>query len=150
MKKEQRQEILRVIGDYLSDPHVQQMKDYIQHGSVTTYRHSVNVVKLAYYLNERFGLHADLEVLLPAALLHDFYLYDWHDRPNFDLHGYRHPARAEKNAIEILNVNERVGSAIRTHMWPLTLFKRPRSTEAWIVCAADKLASLSETLWMRK
>ena len=149
MTSEQRESIIRVIGDLLTDQNVRKMKEYVQHGSVTTYRHSVNVVKMAYLLNDRFHLNADLEVLLTAALLHDFYLYDWHDKPLSDLHGYRHPARAAENAVRIFGVNDHVQAAIRTHMWPFTLFKFPHSEEAWIVCIADKLSSMAETLWMR-
>ena len=134
-----------MIAPYLNDPHVQQMKNYIQHGNITTYRHVVNVVKTAYFLDKKYGLGADPEILLPAALLHDFYLYDWHKTPMFDLHGYRHPKRAAEKAASVFDPDEAVLSAIRTHMWPLTLFKIPRSREAWIIC----ITSLAETLWMR-
>ena len=149
MTKEDKRIIYRTIKPYLKDPHVQSMKEFIQHGSVTTYRHAINVVKMAYLMDKKLHTGADREVLLTAALLHDFYLYDWHDRPNGDLHGYRHPRRAAKKAVEIFDVDERVRSAIETHMWPFTLFKLPRSREAWLVCYADKLSSMAETLWMR-
>ena len=149
MKNEDKQEILAVIGEYLPHPDVQEMKEFIQHGSVTTYRHVVNVVKLAYILDKKTGKKADRKVLLTAALLHDFYGYDWHDKPLSDLHGYRHPHRAAVRAGEILGADESVQAAIETHMWPFTLLKLPMSREAWLVCMADKLASLSETLWMR-
>ena len=150
MTSGEKQEILAVIGKYLASEEVQEMKRYIQHGSVTTYRHVVNVVKLAYIIDEKYGSKSDREVLLTAALFHDFYGYDWHKRPIGDLHGYRHPHRAAERAGEIFGVDEHVKSAIESHMWPFTLTKVPRSREAWIVCMADKLASLSETLWMRK
>ena len=150
MTSTEKREILAVIGKYLNDPHVQQMKEYIQHGSISTYKHAINVTKIAYRINKKLGLNADLEVLLTAALLHDFYLYDWHDRPNGDLHGYKHPKRAVKKAVEIFDVNEEVQAAIESHMWPLTLRSKPKSPEAWIVCSADKIASTCETLWMRK
>lgn len=150
MNKNDKQEILAVIGRYLRDPQVQEMKTFIQHGNVSTYLHVVNVVKLSYILDRRLGSKSDPEVLLTAALLHDFYGYDWHEKPWSDLHGYRHPHRAAVNAGEVFGVGEDVQAAIETHMWPFTLFKVPRSREAWLVCMADKLASLSETLWMRR
>ena len=149
MPAEDKQEIRDVIGTLLKSDEVRQMKDYVQHGSVSTYRHVVNVVKLAYILDEKLGNKSDREVLLTAALLHDFYGYDWHEKPLSDLHGYKHPHRAAERARDIFQVDERVASAIETHMWPFTLTKLPRSREAWIVCFADKMASLSETLWMR-
>ncbi|MBO6109028.1 MAG: HD domain-containing protein [Eubacterium sp.] len=150
MKKEDKKRIKAVIGKYIRDPHVQQMKEYIQHGNVTTYSHVISVVKMSFYLNKRLGLGADEEVLFTAALLHDFYLYDWHDKPLTDLHGYRHPYRAAENAKKIFDVNDKVYGAILTHMWPFTLFKLPKTKEAWIVCMADKLSSMAETLWLRK
>ncbi len=149
MTSEQKKVIKSVIGKYLDSPYVQKMKEYIQHGNVTTYRHSVNVVKMSYLLNEKLHMNADLEVLLTAALLHDFYLYDWHDRPTGDLHGYKHPARAAKNAVRFFGVDKRVQDAIISHMWPLTFFSIPVSKEARILCYADKLTSMAETLWMR-
>ncbi|MBR1874193.1 MAG: HD domain-containing protein [Eubacterium sp.] len=149
MTSNEKQEILDVIGKYLEHPRVQEMKEYIQHGSVSTYKHVVNVTKIAYRLDKKLHLGNDREVLLTAALLHDFYLYDWHDKPYSDLHGYRHPARAAKNAEEIFGVDERVISAIESHMWPFTLTKIPKSREAWTVCMADKIATVIETLWMR-
>ena len=149
MTSTEKQEILDVIGKYLEHPRVQEMRDYIQHGSISTYKHVVNVTKIAYRLDKKYGLGADREVLLTAALLHDFYLYDWHDKPYSDLHGYRHPARAAEKAVTVFKVDDRVKSAIQTHMWPFTLRKIPKSREAWIVCMADKIASMMETLWMR-
>ncbi len=149
MTSEDKQEIHAVIGQLLKSDDVRQMKEYIQHGNVTTYRHVVNVVKLAYIMDEKLGAKSDRKVLLTAALLHDFYGYDWHEKPLNDLHGYRHPHRAAKRAKDIFDVDEKVLAAIETHMWPFTLTKLPRSREAWIVCMADKMASLSETLWMR-
>ena len=149
MTSEDKQEIRDVIGRYLSNDEVRQMKEYVQHGSITTYRHVVNVVKLAYIIDEKLGKKSDREVLLTSALLHDFYGYDWHEKPLSDLHGYRHPHRAAQRAKEVFDVDDKVQSAIETHMWPFTLTKIPCSREAWIVCLADKMASLSETLWMR-
>ena len=149
MTATEKHEILDIIGDYLAHPRVQEMKDYVQHGSVSTYKHVVNVTKIAYRLDKRFHLGNDKEVLLTAALLHDFYLYDWHDKPYSDLHGFRHPKRAADNALEMFGVDDRVRSAIESHMWPFTLLTIPKSTEAWTVCMADKIATMIETLWMR-
>ena len=43
MTSTEKQEILDVIGKYLEHPRVQEMRDYIQHGSISTYKHVVNV-----------------------------------------------------------------------------------------------------------
>lgn len=151
MQKEDKEEILHVIEPYLLHEKVQEMKNFIQHGQVTTYRHVIGVVKMCYLLNKKFNLNADLRVLLTGALLHDFYLYDWHESGgNHNLHGFTHPGSACKKAVEYFDVDEDVRHLIRTHMWPLVPVPVPRTREAWILCAADKLSSLAETLWMRK
>ncbi|MCR4604418.1 MAG: HD domain-containing protein [Eubacterium sp.] len=151
MNKSDKKIITDIIGDMIKEEHVQQMKEYIQHGNITTYKHCINVVKLCYILDKKFDLNADPYVLLNGALLHDFYLYDWHKEGlKHGLHGYTHPDTAADKAIEIFDVDEKTESIIRSHMWPLTLFHPPKSKEGWILCVADKLSSMAETLWMRK
>lgn len=102
-------------------------------------------------LNRKFRIGADEEKLAVGALLHDFYLYDWHDDDggSHRLHGFTHPEQARQNAVEIFDIDEKEQEIIRTHMWPLTLNAIPKSREAAIVCLADKWCSLQETLFMR-
>ena len=149
MKSEDRKAILGVIEKYLWHDEIREMKEFVQHGEISTYKHVINVVKLCYIIDKKFGLNADKEVLLTAALLHDFYGYDWHECKLSELHGFKHPLIAADRAKKVFGVSEHVQDAIRSHMWPFTLLHVPRSKEAWILCAADKLASMSETLWMR-
>ena len=54
------------------------MREFIQHGDVTTYQHCKNVVVVSCWINHRFHLGADETTLAVGAFLHDFYLYDWH------------------------------------------------------------------------
>ena len=96
-----------------------------------------------------FHLKTDEEVLVRAALLHDYYLYDWHDHGDH-LHGYHHPFIAAENAARDFHVSDKEQECIRTHMWPLNIKRPPASKEAAIICIADKLCSLDETLRMRK
>lgn len=132
------------------DERVQQMRGFIQHGSITTYDHCVSVTKLSLGINRALRLNADKKVLVKGAMLHDFYLYDWHeDDPSHRLHGYIHAARAAKNAKKHFGIDRKVHHVIYVHMWPLNLTRLPMSREAWIVCAADKLVSIKETLFMR-
>lgn len=132
-------------------PEVQAMKRYTQHGRVSTYEHCQRVTERSYWLSRRLGWRVDEEALVTGALLHDFYLYDWHDkRPGGKLHGFTHPAAACENARRVFDIGEKEQGIIRSHMWPLTLFHAPVCREAWLVSLADKWCSLEETLAGRK
>ncbi len=81
----------------------------------------------------------------------DFYLYDWHHKDNgtHRLHGFTHAARACRNAQTYLGIDHRTAKVIYCHMWPLNPTRIPTSREAWVVCIADKLAALQETVCRR-
>ena len=130
---------------------VQQMGNYMQHGSVSTLEHCKRVTRLSFAIRDWIRLRVNEDTLLMGAMLHDFYLYDWHmeDDGSHHLHGLIHADRARRNAEKYFSVDEKVQQVILTHMWPLNLTRIPRSSEAWIVCAADKLASIQETLFLR-
>ena len=85
-------------------------------------------------------------------MLHDYFLYDWHDKYHRDvkhLHGFYHPGIALKNALKEYKLTEREKDIIKKHMWPLTVVP-PQCREAWIVTAADKYCSLLETMKFHK
>lgn len=94
----EREQLYAIVEKYDHHPDVQRMREYIQHGSVTTYQHCKNVALVSFWLNRRLHLHADETSLAVGALLHDFYLYDWHTtgtfhglRRLFEMHGFSHP-----------------------------------------------------------
>ncbi len=134
----------------IRDPKVQEMKHYIQHGNVTTYEHAKSVTRMCFYLNRRFHLHADEDALIRGAMLHDFYLYDWHDGKLIrKIHGFQHPRIARENAVQYFDITIREQKMIQSHMWPLTIARIPTNREAWILCFADKYVSTHETLFCR-
>ena len=147
--KQQRLDAL--LRKYRNDAKVLEMKKYLQHGTVSTYDHVERVTKLCFLINRRWHLGADERALVIGAFMHDFYLYDWHENDrSHRLHGYHHPDTSCENAVTYFQIGELVQHMIRTHMWPLTITKLPRSREAWILCLVDKYISTEETFAMRK
>ena len=141
-------EILKEIKD---DERTQDMKNYVQHGRISTYEHCESVTDLSYKINRNLHLKANEDTLLKGAMLHDFYLYDWHnyDDGSHKLHGFSHPKTASVNAKKYFGVSREVEHVISSHMWPLTFRNFPKSREAWIVCIADKCVAIRETLFAR-
>ena len=101
----EREQLYAILEKYDQNPKVQQMREFIQHGDVTTYQHCKNVVLVSCWLNHRLHLGADETSLAVGAFLHDFYLYDWHKKGTFhgvrrlfEMHGFSHPGCACVNA----------------------------------------------------
>lgn len=132
----------------LANKKVQLMKKFTQHGDISCYEHCIMVSLYAYMYAKKLKMKVNVESLVKGALLHDFFLYDWHDKaftPD-GLHGFSHPYTAERNASHTFRLSLRERNIISDHMWPLTLTHVPVSREAWLVCMADKYCSLKETL----
>ncbi len=128
------------------------LSKYIQHGNTNIYIHSRNVAYLSYiiarFCERRFKIKINYDVLVVGAMFHDFFLYDWHKTEGREkLHGFRHPKIASVNAQKYYGINEAEQLIIETHMWPLTITKFPKTTEAKIVCIADKICSTRETFY---
>lgn len=82
--------------------------------------------------------------LIRGALLHDYFLYDWHiPDPTHRLHGFRHPGRALENAQRDFVLSDIERDIIRKHMFPLTP-ALPRYRESLLVSAVDKACSVYE------
>lgn len=123
-------------------------KGFIQHGDVTVYEHCIMVMVKSCEIAYRLKADVDYSKLIKGALLHDYFLYDWHDNDSSHrLHGFSHPRKAYENARRDTVLSELEGDIIRHHMFPLTIIP-PQSKEAWIVCMADKICATKETLHM--
>jgi len=137
--------------DYLKADVVKQMDENIQHGSTTTLEHCENVAWISYLINKKLNLKADEKELVEAAILHDFYLYDWHDKDHpHKPHGFTHPFTACNNAVKYFGISEKQQEAIRSHMWPLNITTIPKSREALIICLADKYCAIAEIIRLNK
>ena len=152
LTEEENRELNAILSDYAYNENVLKMKNFYQHGAVSTYDHVMNVTRMCFYLNRHKNLHLNEKDIVVGAFLHDFYLYDWHAKDNnvHRLHGFRHPFFAARNAVKIFGVNKRVRNIILSHMWPLTPLSFPKSREAFLVSLVDKHCSLLETLFQRR
>ena len=147
----EREQLYAILEKYDQNPKVQQMREFIQHGDVTTYQHCKNVVLVSCWLNHRLHLGADETSLAVGAFLHDFYLYDWHNCSNIThWHGFKHARIARYNAETVLKLTDKEKDIIQSHMWPLNPTDIPHSREAALVCMADKMSSSYETVLERK
>ena len=124
-----------------------EMKRYYSHSDITVYEHCLKVAFAAYRFAVENDISCDRKALVRGALLHDYYLYDWHD-PNkgFRWHGFKHHRFALENAERDYPLTRRERKIIYSHMFPLTFWCLPTCREAWIVSIADKLVAAKETL----
>ena len=131
-------------GDILKSERMITEKDFIQHGSISCYDHSLNVAKKSLIIAGFLLIFIKIneKSLIRGALLHDYFLYDWH-KSGHRLHGFFHAKRALKNAESDFKLNDIEKNIIKRHMFPLNICP-PKYRESWIVCLADKLCAVEE------
>ncbi len=139
--------------DILDSLNFQSSDENIQHGTVSVKEHSLDVARASIRISRFFHMRKKRRELIRGALLHDFFLYDWHipaeEGEERKLHGFYHPGVALRNARKEFELSALEQDIIKKHMWPLTVIP-PRYKESWVVTAADKYCSLRETLHLRK
>ena len=137
-----------ILAEVISAGRYEEMKQYISHSDITVYQHCIKVARLAYTMAaSKRRVRCDLRALVRGALLHDYYLYDWHD-PNkgFRWHGFKHHRFALQNAMRDYDLSKKEKGIIYSHMFPLTIWTWPMSREAWYVTIADKRVATEETM----
>ncbi|MBO4863587.1 MAG: HD domain-containing protein [Eubacterium sp.] len=141
-------EIIHTFGDdIINDERFEEEKNYIQHGTLSTYTHSLCVTYISVWLALRSKKKVDMRALVRGALLHDYFLYDWHEKNEYhNTHGFTHAKRSMANARRDFDITEHEAGIIYSHMFPLNLTHIPASREARIVCWADKLCAGIETI----
>lgn len=139
---------LKLFQEICDHSRFMQSKQNIQHGQTSVYQHSLSVAYLSCLIAENLSLFVDWHDLIRGALLHDYFLYDWHDKSHDHPrpHGLTHPQAAYENASRDFTLSLKEINIIKRHMFPLTLMP-PTCLEAWIVCLADKYLSTLETLF---
>lgn len=134
-------EFIDCIQDIIENPVILEMNDYIQHGTTSCLTHCIDVAYKSYKAAKRFGF--DYKSCARAGLLHDLFLYDWHDIDLTKLHGFTHPSMALKNANNNFDLNKVEKDIILKHMWPLTVIP-PKHFEGFIIVWYDKICTITE------
>lgn len=138
-------EVYRELHLLINEGNLYKNRQYIQHGTVSVLRHCIAVAICSCKIADALHLEVDRESLIRGALLHDYFLYDWHDPQNGHRpHGFTHPFTALENAKRDYQLSSREENIIVRHMFPLVPIP-PKCTEAWIVCLADKICASQET-----
>ena len=118
-------------------------KDFLQHGTVSVFDHCLSVAETSLKISKVFHIGIDEESMVKTALLHDYFLYDWHDKNHPKLHGFRHAKIAAENAKRDFGLTEKEYKIICSHMFPLG-WKLPLSREAIVLTLADKYCATKE------
>lgn len=131
--------------DLIKKSELEKMSVYIQHGDTSCLLHTAAVAYYSLWLVKKLNIKCDKAELIRGALLHDYFLYDWHDgAKGRSVHGFTHPSAALKNADRDFKLSDRERDIIKKHMFPITVLP-PSYRESWIVCCVDKACSLYET-----
>ena len=136
----------RIAGPVVRTAEFRQMAAFTQHGDTSTMEHCEAVAYFSLAFARAMRLRLDERSLVRGALLHDYFLYDWHDHqaaPD-NWHGFTHPRHALRNAErdfpDLTNLERDI---IAHHMFPLVP-SPPRHREALVVSLADKICSTVE------
>lgn len=134
---------LNCVQDLLDSQEVQSMRNIRHHPGMTCFDHSVFVSYVAFRLARRWNL--DYMAAARAGLLHDLYLYDAHDKTQYEGNQcFAHPVAALKNARALCGeLSPKEENIIISHMWPLSK-RMPKYKEALVVNLADKVCATVE------
>lgn len=150
LKQEDKDRLENIYQSLLNDPLIQRMKDIPMHRGSNCYVHSFKVAKLAIKKAQKHK-KLDLESLLYASILHDYYLYDWRkDRTLLKGHGKRHPYLAADQAEKDFGVSPKIKKIMSSHMWPMNFKDFPNSEEARILSYSDKVIATQEAFISKK
>ena len=113
-------------------------------GNSARYERKWSIVRACVKLSRALRLRVDERSLVRGALLHDYFLYDWHDPdPSHRWHGFRHPFTALRNAKRDFELTPVEENMIVSHMFPMVP-RLPRFRESVILCVADKMCAAGE------
>ncbi len=131
-------------GDILCSKGMELSKHNTQHGSTSVYDHSLAVAQMCLIIVHYLHIKTDISSLIRGALLHDYFLYDWHvASKSHRLHGFTHAKKSLQNAEQDFQLTKIERNMIKRHMFPLNICP-PRYRESVILCLADKICAVQE------
>lgn len=144
-------ELYLLAEDILTSDTFKQMKNFSHHGKTSTLEHSINVAEGCLAYVDKHHINCDRRSLVVGCLLHDLFLYDYHEkRKRFvHWHAFRHPKIALKNAEENYQLTDLEREIIKKHMWPITIIP-PTKKEAWVIVWQDKVCAIKELTHSKK
>lgn len=132
---------MEYISDIYNDSNFAVMDKYEHHNTYTRLDHCIHVSYSTYlWLKKLAPGYRYMREACRGALLHDFFLYEWHTENPFPvpcMHAWKHPERAYLDAKKYFNISPVEKHIILTHMYPLYL-GIPSSKAAWMVIWFDK------------
>lgn len=138
-------EIEEAASDIFKSLDYRKQKEYTQHGTTSVLKHEILVCIECLKIADKME-NINRKLLIRAALLHDYFGYDWHDGIHGGpKHAFGHANFAANNALKDFKISKKEENIIRSHMFPLGL-EVPKSKEAWILFMADKSSALQETV----
>lgn len=141
---------IKIYNDIVNSDLFKKEADFYQHKSVTTYDHSLFVAHMSLKLADLLNLKVNRESLIKGTLLHDYFLYDWHeDDPSHKWHGIFHPRVARDNAKRDFGLNKIEENMILSHMFPLG-WVIPKYKESIILCLVDKYCATYEIIHQKR
>lgn len=144
MTPKERQYFDKILRSVESNTDLLACKAFCHHGQTNLYDHNLAVARKAYKMLLFFKVNHK-EDIITGALLHDYFLYDWHIKEGRKpFHGLYHPRIALDNAREAMAISPLTADVIKKHMFPLTPLP-PKYLGSWLVCLADKMCAVQET-----
>ena len=130
--------------DILKSKGMKAEKKFMHHGQTSCFLHSLRVAEVSAKIAYMLHINVDISSLIRGALLHDYFLYDWHlPDDSHRMHGLIHAKNALKNAENDFLLNNIEKDIIKKHMFPLNI-SPPIYRESWIVCIVDKICAAME------
>ncbi len=154
------EEFINIIYPIITHPKFRLMRTHFHHDNISTYLHVLQVAWLAY--QNAINKNANYYDVVIGALLHDFYLYDWHKQEQrkpglFNMHLFDHPNIALENSRKYFKnyLNPIIENSILSHSWHMYIIKKifhpfsfklknhyPQYKESWIVSYSDMKSSM--------